>query len=245
MQTVRVETPGCPQVSCQLSNDRGSWRVASTPGEATVIVSNQPLKALCQAEGGAESSAGIPATLAPPGHTGTAVGLAAGTAAGLAVGGAALAFIPPLGVLFVLSSAVLGGGVGAVVDSSQTQLGYPPLISIPMTCGGASEPVVAASPGVPSFGVAFRGLSPDEAGAAGIGERGAVLVTRVADGGRAAEAGLRSGDIVLAIDGQDVRDAADLEQRVLASVPAGKLVLKVWREGQAVDLTLALPQAAP
>jgi serine protease Do len=78
-----------------------------------------------------------------------------------------------------------------------------------------------------------------------VGERGAVLVTSVAAGGRAAAAGLRNGDILLAADGQDLGDAADLEERVLVLPTGAPLALRVWRDGQILVLVLTRPPAAP
>jgi len=114
-----------------------------------------------------------------------------------------------------------------------------------MSCGAVHDAAVAASPRAVNIGVAFRGLSVAEASAAGLGERTAVLVTRVGSGGVAAAAGLRSGDIVLAVGGRPINDASDLEQVVLALTPGSALALQVWREGRAVELNLSLPQAAP
>ena len=61
----------------------------------------------------------------------------------------------------------------------------------------------------------------------------------------AAAAGLRSGDVLLAADGQNLGDAADLEERVLALAPEAPLALRVWRQGQTIDLVLTrLPKGA-
>lgn len=35
-QSLSVETPSCPAASCKLTNDKGTWFVASTPGSVTV-----------------------------------------------------------------------------------------------------------------------------------------------------------------------------------------------------------------
>jgi serine protease Do len=87
-------------------------------------------------------------------------------------------------------------------------------------------------------------LSPAQARDAGLAARGAVLVTEALVAGRAAAAGVRSGDILMAVGGEDVNDAAALEER-LASWPAGiPLPLRVWRDGRAWDLVLHTVPAA-
>ena len=64
---------------------------------------------------------------------------------------------------------------------------------------------------------------PDDSGA---------LVADVVDGGPAAEAGLREGDVILNFDGQQVDDVRDLP-RIVANTAAGKQVeITIWRNGQ-------------
>ena len=46
-------------------------------------------------------------------------------------------------------------------------------------------------------------------------------------------------------NGQPVTDAAQLEAVAVALVPGAVLQLKVWRSGEALELTLQLPQAPP
>ena len=49
-----------------------------------------------------------------------------------------------------------------------------------------------------------------------MGQRTAVMVTSVGADSRDAASGLRAGDVILGLNGQDLGDAADLEERVLA-----------------------------
>lgn len=63
-QTLRVETPGCAQVACELSNDRGSWILSPTPGNVTLTTSHVPLKVRCCAEDDVGGGAATPSSLA-------------------------------------------------------------------------------------------------------------------------------------------------------------------------------------
>lgn len=64
------------------------------------------------------------------------------------------------------------------------------------------------------------------------------LTTKVHPKGPAAAAGLREGDVVLAIDGKDVQGPEALKYR-LATVPMGASVkLKVWRHGKEFETSL-------
>jgi S1-C subfamily serine protease len=168
-------------------------------------------------------------------------GVVGGAAVGVAVGTAALAYIPVLGVIAVLGGVAAGAAAGQTMEAGRQSIRYPELISMPMNCTVAPAIPTADS----SLGLGIRGLLPAQAQAAGAGERSAVLVMSVAAGGRAAAAGLRSGDILLAADGQALRDAADLEERVLALAPGTPLALRVWRDGQLLELVLRRAAAPP
>ena len=77
-----------------------------------------------------------------------------------------------------------------------------------------------------------RGLGLDEA-------RGAV-VTRVHPGSAAASAGLRVGDVILAANGQAVRDAEALRNFQGLQRPDARITLDVRRDGKALQVTTGL-----
>jgi S1-C subfamily serine protease len=92
----------------------------------------------------------------------------------------------------------------------------------------------------------FIDAVPEEVSAR-IGARGAV-VSRVVEGGPAALAGLRKGEVVLAVNGRSVARSDELPWLV-STVPLGKVVtLRVWRDGTEHDLrmtTIEKPRDAP
>ena len=47
-QSLSVETPGCKAASCKLSNDKGTWFVASTPGTVTVNRAYGDMNVTCE-----------------------------------------------------------------------------------------------------------------------------------------------------------------------------------------------------
>jgi hypothetical protein len=239
MQTVRVQTPGCALARCELVNDLGTWPLARTPGSVAVLVSGEPLRVRCHADDA--TSAGTSAALSRPatsGVGGAVGGVVGGTAVGVAVGSTALAVIPPLGAIAVLTGAVAGGVAGNAAESRSHPLRYPGLISIPMTCPAAGDAAPPDGAAPQALGLTVRGTTRAEGQALGLGERTAVLVLAVAAEGLAATSGLRNGDVVLALDGQDLGDAADLEERVLTLPPDAPLALRVWRDRSIVDIVL-------
>lgn len=246
LQTIRVQTPGCALASCELSNDRGSWRLENAPGSVTVTVSRQPLRATCRSEasivGGALASSSRPATSGTGAVTGGVVG---GVATGAALGATALTLIPPLGVIAVLTGVGVGAVAGDAAASHGRPLRYPETVSIPMNCSAAGAGSMKTELERPRFGLAIRGMTGTEAQAAGLNGRTAVIVTSVAADGRAAASGLRDGDIILAVNGQDVLDAADLEEHVLPLPTVLPLTLRVWRDRRILDLALTRSMKAP
>ena len=71
------------------------------------------------------------------------------------------------------------------------------------------------------------------------GTRGA-LVARAQDDGPAAAAGIRSGDVVLRFNGQDVRDMRSLPRIVADTRVGAQVPVVVWRDGSEVTLTVTL-----
>lgn len=67
--------------------------------------------------------------------------------------------------------------------------------------------------------------------------RGA-LVAMVEPGGPADKAGLRPGDIVLSLNGQQVEGSADLARLIAQTKPGTSVTAEVWRKGQRVSLNL-------
>lgn len=70
-----------------------------------------------------------------------------------------------------------------------------------------------------------------------------VLIDSVSDGGPADRAGLKTNDVILRIDGQEVTGVGVLRS-LISSVPPGDAVaLRVWREGEEFDTTAVLDAA--
>jgi len=66
------------------------------------------------------------------------------------------------------------------------------------------------------------------------------LVTRVYDDTPAAEAGLRSGDIITAVNGKQIDDNRGLSDTIAAIDPGQEVKLSVWRDGKELELAVEL-----
>ena len=86
------------------------------------------------------------------------------------------------------------------------------------------------------LGVRIQQVTPDIAESVGMKEPAGAMIAGVTDGGPAESAKIRSGDIVVRFNGQDVRDMRSLP-RIVADTEIGKQVpVVVWRDGKEVTL---------
>lgn len=94
----------------------------------------------------------------------------------------------------------------------------------------------------PDLGLGLENLSPELASKLGIPEQTGVLVTKVAAGSPADDAGLRPGDIIMELDQEEVRDVQGFTKK-MAAYPRGQAaLLLVNRKGTTLYVTLAIPK---
>jgi len=93
------------------------------------------------------------------------------------------------------------------------------------------------------LGVSIQPVSEELAASFGMKKAVGALVNGVIEGGPAARAGIRQGDVITGIDGREIKDVQQL-QRMVADTPIGKKVeLTVFREGKQLKLQLVLGNA--
>lgn len=90
------------------------------------------------------------------------------------------------------------------------------------------------------FGVHVEDVNTDYADVFALPEVSGALIQWVADGLPAALAGLRKGDVVVAIDGTAVADAAALRLKLSEYSPSSELVVEFYRDGQKQQLDVEL-----
>ncbi len=92
------------------------------------------------------------------------------------------------------------------------------------------------------LGIQLQEVTTEIAAAIGLKETGGVLVADVIDGTPAQKAGLEDGDVILGIEGEDVRTANELSRRVASFPPGEKIQLRVQRDGKIRNMTVKLGQ---
>lgn len=97
------------------------------------------------------------------------------------------------------------------------------------------------------LGVYIQRLTPEAAENLGISGRRGALVSDVTSGGPAEKAGIRSGDVIVAFNGKEIKDEHELPQTVAATKPGIKVDMRLLREGKEITLpvTIAEMQGEP
>ncbi|MEO5880955.1 MAG: Do family serine endopeptidase, partial [Caldimonas sp.] len=80
------------------------------------------------------------------------------------------------------------------------------------------------------LGVTVQDLNQQLADSFGLKQVGGALVSNVAPGSAAAEAGLKSGDIITEVNGEPVLRSGGLSSLIGMSAPGERVKLKVWRD---------------
>jgi len=99
----------------------------------------------------------------------------------------------------------------------------------------------------PWLGASGQPVSSEIAQGLGLDRPGGVLIRGVVEGGPAAKAGLRTGDVVMAVDGKEVSDPRALKYRIATRNLGETVALEVIRSGrqQRVSLPLIPPPEVP
>jgi S1-C subfamily serine protease len=97
------------------------------------------------------------------------------------------------------------------------------------------------------IGVGIQDLTPELASAMKVDARAGVLVNSITDGGPAAKANIKAGDIIGAVAGKKVIDGRELVREVIAHEVGQTIQLEIVRDGKkyGTNMTLtARPEAA-
>src|SRR5579872_661376 len=100
----------------------------------------------------------------------------------------------------------------------------------------------------PWLGASLQNVTQDIAESLGLDKPVGALVAGVVDGGPAAEAGLKRGDIIVAVDGVEVDDSGGVGFRLGVKPLGGEARLGIIRGGKKIELPLhltAAPEAPP
>jgi serine protease Do len=92
------------------------------------------------------------------------------------------------------------------------------------------------------LGVNIQNITEDIAKAMDLKDTVGVLVSNVRSGSAGEKAGLKSGDIITAINGEKIDDSNVLRNKVAGTLPGSELKLTVMRNGSPTELTATLDE---
>ncbi|VEH86346.1 serine protease [Neisseria animaloris] len=90
------------------------------------------------------------------------------------------------------------------------------------------------------LGVIIQEVSYDLAKSFGLNKASGALISKVLPGSPAAKAGLRVGDIVRSVNGEEIRSSSDLPVMVGAIAPGKEVTLGIWRKGKESSVKVQL-----
>jgi serine protease Do len=90
------------------------------------------------------------------------------------------------------------------------------------------------------IGVQIQPVTKEIAEAIGLQEARGALVAEAQRDTPAAKAGVRTGDVITAVNGEAVKDARDLSRKVAGIRPGTKVPLTIQRQGREQTLTLEI-----
>ena len=90
------------------------------------------------------------------------------------------------------------------------------------------------------LGVSIQDVTRDIADSVGLPTARGALVTQPSEGAPAANAGIKSGDIIVEVDGEAVDNALALSRMIAAKAPGSSVDIVLWRDGARQDVTVTL-----
>ncbi|HTF14796.1 MAG TPA: DegQ family serine endoprotease [Burkholderiales bacterium] len=90
------------------------------------------------------------------------------------------------------------------------------------------------------LGVTIQGVSQELADSFGLKKAQGALVSAVEPKSPADKAGIKTGDIIVAVDGRAIENSIDLPRIIGESRPGTPVKLKVWRQGETRELNASL-----
>ena len=95
------------------------------------------------------------------------------------------------------------------------------------------------------LGVGIQDVPRDIASSVGLDRPRGALVTEPTEGGPAEKAGLRRGDVIISVDGREIRDALDLSRTIASRDPGTAVSITFVRGGEEQTIEVTLDRLEP
>lgn len=90
------------------------------------------------------------------------------------------------------------------------------------------------------LGVRIQNVNEDIAESLGLSEAAGAIVSNLDEGAPAEKAGVKVGDVILAVDGELVKNTRELARSIGRADPESDVVLTIWRDGKELKLDVNL-----
>lgn len=90
------------------------------------------------------------------------------------------------------------------------------------------------------IGVHIQEINQTLAQSFGMTESKGALVSKVEPGGPAEKAGIRSGDVILSVDGEEIVQMTVLPSVIATKKPGSKVTIEIWRDGKPAQLDVVI-----
>jgi len=87
------------------------------------------------------------------------------------------------------------------------------------------------------IGVQIQPVTSEVADAIGLKDAHGALVAAAEKDGPAAKAGIKRGDTIISVDGEQIKDARDLSRKIAKYAPGAKAKIMVWRDGKEREIS--------
>ncbi|RLA99352.1 MAG: peptidase [Deltaproteobacteria bacterium] len=92
------------------------------------------------------------------------------------------------------------------------------------------------------LGVAIQDVTPEIAKAVGLAKAHGAIVSKVYPGDPADKAGIKKGDVIIKVNGHEIKDTHDLTRLIGSLKPGSKVRIVVWRGKKEISLMARLKQ---
>jgi len=143
------------------------------------------------------------------------------------------------GALVDINGSVIGINT-AIKTTNGFYQGYGFAIPINLAKNVASELMKSGKISRGYIGVSIKDVDTKEAKGLGLDKAKGVLIQDVIAGGAGEDAGLKTGDVILSVEGKDVNAANELQTIIGSHQPGDEVSLKVFRDGKLIEKTVTL-----
>jgi serine protease Do len=146
------------------------------------------------------------------------------------------------GALVDLSGAVVGVNSAIATGGTGTYIGYGFAIPINLVKSVVKDLIAHGKVTRGYIGVEISDVNDALAQSLGMDKPEGVMVQKLVDGGSAASAGIKEGDVILKVDGHEVNQPNELQSYIASKTAGTKVDLTIFRNGNIIDKTVTLKE---